>query len=207
MANACFEVSPWLITAFLMSRCVATAISHFVCTRARRARVNQYGGHSGWFLPGILMTPWVAVVALLPMFPIRNTIVCALSLRVSHGRSGPSFKTWFPPREKLPKSMRGKHAGFNALQASVPWVYQFIHHDFKCLVQVKMIHLNDLVENQTVKAQRHLPMNSSCRTRPRPVATNKFKERFGSYAARLARIREYCERFSVFQVVFKGPNF
>ncbi len=33
----------------------------------------------------------------------------------------------------------------------------FIH--FKCLVQVKMIHPTDLVENQTVKAQRHLLMN------------------------------------------------
>jgi hypothetical protein len=43
-------------------------------------------------------TPCLPVVALLPLFPIRNTNLPATSLRVSHGRSGPSFKTWFPPR-------------------------------------------------------------------------------------------------------------
>jgi hypothetical protein len=42
--------------------------------------------------------------------------------------------------------------------------------------------------NQTVKAQRHLPMSPSCRTRERPVATNKIEEGFGSYAARLQQI-------------------
>jgi hypothetical protein len=54
-----------------------------------------------------------------------------------------------------------------------------------------MIHPTDVVENQTVRAQRHLPMNSripSCRPRNRPVATNKFKERYGSYAARLQQV-------------------
>jgi hypothetical protein len=73
--------------------------------------------------------------------------------------------------------MQGINAGFGAHQGSVPLVYPFIH--FKCLVQVKMIHPTDLVENQTVKAQRHLPMNPSCRTRERPVATdlNRFEER------------------------------
>jgi hypothetical protein len=36
------------------------------------------------------------MVALLPMFQIRHTIIRMESLRVSHGRSGPIFKTYFP---------------------------------------------------------------------------------------------------------------
>jgi hypothetical protein len=54
-----------------------------------------------------------------------------------------------------------------------------------------MIHPSDptdLVENQTVKAQRHLSMNPSCQTRESAVATNKFKEGHGSYAARLQQL-------------------
>ena len=51
-----------------------------------------------------------------------------------------------------------------------------------------MNHPTDLVENQTVKAQRHHPMNPSCRTRESAVATNRFEERYGSYAARLQQI-------------------
>ncbi len=51
-----------------------------------------------------------------------------------------------------------------------------------------MIHSTDLVANQTVKAHRHLPMNPSCRTRERPVATNKLKEWHGSCAARLQQL-------------------
>ncbi len=59
------------------------------------------------------------VVALLLMFPSRNTIVRATSLRVSHGRSGPSFKTWFPSTGSIQKSMQGKYARFGALSISI----------------------------------------------------------------------------------------
>jgi hypothetical protein len=53
---------------------------------------------------------------------------------------------------------------------------------------VKVIHPTDLAEIQTVKAQWHLPMIPSCRTRESAVATNKFKEGHGSYPARLQQI-------------------
>ncbi len=113
----------------------------------------------------------LTVVALLPMFPIRHTTLTDQSLRVSHGRSGPSFKTWFPTTSNIRKSMRGKRAGFGALQASVPWVYPFIH--FQCLVQVNVIYPSNLAESQAVKAQRYLSMNPRCWTRESAVSNCK----------------------------------
>jgi hypothetical protein len=72
-----------------------------------------------------------------------------------------------------------------------------------------MIHPTDLVENQTftVKAQRHLPMNPSCRTRQSPVATNKFKGRHGSYAARLQQLCFTTIRLLWIAMMMKRPKF
>jgi hypothetical protein len=57
----------------------------------------------------------IRMVALLPMFPIRHTRIRIKSLRVSHGRSWPSFKTRFPSEipttGNIRKSMQGKYAG------------------------------------------------------------------------------------------------
>ncbi len=57
---------------------------------------NQY--RESCSAAGTPTTPCLPVVALLPIFPIRNTNLPVTSLWVSHGRSGPSYKTWFPPR-------------------------------------------------------------------------------------------------------------
>jgi hypothetical protein len=70
-----------------------------------------------------------------------------------------------------------------------------------------MIHPTDLVENQTVKAERHLPMNPSCRTRESPVATNKFKEGVGSYAARLQQLCFTTIRLLWIAMMMKRPKF
>jgi hypothetical protein len=53
---------------------------------------------------------------------------------------------------------------------------------------VKVIHHTDLAESQTVKSQRHLPMNPKCWTRESPVANRELMERHGSYAAILQQI-------------------
>ncbi len=84
--------------------------------------------------------------------------------------------------------MHGKSAGVSALQAPVPGIYPYIHFQRR-LVQVEMIHPNDLAEIQTVKDQRrHLPMNPTCRIRESAVAQHKLKERHGSYMATLQQI-------------------
>ncbi len=59
----------------------------------------------------------------------------------------------------------------------------------------------------TVKAQRHLPMNPSCRTRESAVATNKFKERHGSYAARLRQLCFTTIRLLCTAIMMKRPKF
>jgi hypothetical protein len=58
-----------------------------------------------------------------------------------------------------------------------------------------------------VKAQRHLPMNPSCRIRESAVATNKFKAGHGSYAARLQQLCFTTIRLLWTAIMMQRPKF
>ena len=52
--------------------------------------------------------PVLPVATLMPMFPIRHTILSVQSLRVSHGRSRPISKIHIPPTKlSFPKNAKG----------------------------------------------------------------------------------------------------
>jgi hypothetical protein len=73
---------------------------------------------------------------------------------------------------------------------------------FKCLrVQVKVSQPTNPAKKQTVKAQRHLPINPSCWTRMSSVATYKFKEGHGPGRIR----RDYSRSLRHWHAAAGGP--
>ena len=129
--------------------------------------------------------PVLCVVALVPTFMDRGTILCALlSESVTTPSHVPILKQNSHHTPILPKRTgdNANVAGFCLFRALVTWINPFFIS--KCQIPVKVIHQTVLAVIRTMNTRWLLRMDPRCQTAESANAHPKFKGMPGSYAVR-----------------------